>query len=115
MKKSVYYGIPLIAFCLSISLNSFANSADQSGEELFTTMKCTMCHDTEVKKRGPSLMTIAKAYPDMATMALYFSGKADPIVDPKRAKSMAPRLRKIIKLNGTDQKALAAYLMSFKN
>ncbi len=104
-----------MALCLSVSLSSFACSAEQSGEELFKTMKCTMCHDAKVKKRGPSLITIASAYPDMDTMALYFSGKADPIVDPKRAKSMAPRLRKIMKLNETDQTALASYLMSFKN
>ncbi len=102
-------------FCLFLSLSSFTNAAEQSGEELFQAMKCKMCHQPDVKKRGPSLMTIAKAYPDTDAMALYFSGKADPIVDPKRAKSMASRLRKIMKLNETDQKALASYLLSFKN
>jgi len=114
MKKFVFYGIPL-ALCLSLFLSSSAHSTEQSGEELFKTMKCSMCHDSKVKKRGPSLITIADAYPDTESMALYFSGKADPIVDPKRAKSMQPRLRKIMKLNETDQKALASFLMGFKN
>jgi len=59
-------------------------------------------------------MKIATVYPNADIMVLYFNGKANPRVDPKHAKSMQPRLRKIVELNKTKQEALAAFFMSYK-
>jgi len=98
----------------SLSLACTASAAEKSGEQLFQTMKCNGCHDATVKKRGPSLQTIANAYADTNGIFLYFSGKSGPIVEPERERTMRPRLRKIMKLNESEQKALASYIATFK-
>jgi len=114
MKESVYCRIIMAVFCFLLSLSCTTFASDQSGEKLFQAMKCTGCHDAEIKKRGPSLQKIARVYPDQESIFLYFTGKADPIVEPEREKTMRPRLRKIMKLNEAEKKALATYINTFK-
>lgn len=104
--------IAVIGLSLALSGNSFAD--ESPGEELFESMKCQKCHTPAKDKRAPSLITIASEYPDTETMVLYFSGKSEAIVEPKRARTMKSRLKKIIKLSDDDKKILASHIMSFK-
>jgi len=114
MKSMKYVQSLAATICLSLSLSSFTIAAERSGQEIFQAMKCAKCHSTTPKPRGPSLIKIANTYPDTATLLQFFSGKSTAIVEPARAKTMRPRLRKIKKLNETDKNALATYVMEFK-
>jgi cytochrome c len=114
MQKNTGFSIASILFFLFLTICTTADATERSGEAIFQDMKCTKCHGTKAKQRGPSLLKIAAAYPDADALFLFFNGKTDPIVEPERAKTMRPRLRKIMKLNDTEQKALADYVISFK-
>ena len=103
-------------FCFSAFLlpaNIYA-AEGQPGEAIFTAMKCTQCHGTAAKQRGPSLIKIANMYADTEELLLFFNGEKDSIVEPERAKTMRPRLRKIMKRSDADKKALAEYILGFK-
>ena len=114
MKKYSHLHFTLFLFALFSLLAVPAVAEEQPGEILFKTMKCTKCHGTKAKQRGPSVITIASAYANTDELLLFFAGEKEAIVEPERAKTMKPRLRKIMKLNDADKKALASYLLGFK-
>ena len=114
MKNNNMLQVLSFSFLLFLTLNTSAAAEKHPGEAIFNTMKCGTCHGTEAKQRGPSLSTIADTYTDVDQMLLFFNGKMESIVEPARAKTMRPRLRKIMKLSDTKKKDLASYLMSFK-
>jgi len=89
-------------------------SAQPDGQELFETMNCFKCHDSEYNKLGPPLKIIARAYEKNEKLLSYFNGEMDPIVKPEMAKIMAGEVTKINKLNDQEKASLANFIMKYK-
>lgn len=103
-----------ILFLLLSSLPAIAQEYT-AGQAIFTKKKCQRCHVSgDLKKKGPSLEVIAKAYQDEAKLLSYFRGDMEPIVEPERAKLMKMRRKQLKKLTNQQQKDLSQYMMSFK-
>lgn len=109
-----YIGKISATLCILLSMAIPASADANKGETLFLSMKCNKCHATKNNPKGPSLGRIADTYGDESSLLLFFEGKSEPIVEPARAKTMKPRRRKLQKLSEEDQKALAAYIITFK-
>lgn len=114
MKNNFLLQVISLSLTAGILFSGSALAQESPGEILFKKMKCSKCHGLEAKQRGPSLITVADAYSDVDELLLFFNGKKEPIVEPARAKTMRPRLRKIMKLSDSEKKDLASYLMEFK-
>jgi len=83
-----------------------------SGEGIFASKGCTMCHDVSMEKIGPSLQFISTVYMgDEDALVSFLKGKRNPIVRPENASIMKPQLLKIKTLYEDEVRALARYIL----
>ncbi|MDD2790958.1 MAG: c-type cytochrome [Sulfurimonas sp.] len=86
--------------------------AQETGEVLFESKGCVLCHKKDEEAIGPSLRNIANVYAgkEMALLT-YLKGQGTPIVDPARASVMEPQLVKIRMLFEEDLHAISKYII----
>jgi cytochrome c551/c552 len=113
---STFTRVPLLIIATILALWCCTSAAAETtaGETLFTSMRCGQCHAPDKKVYGPGLQVIAGIYGEEEKLLAYFRGESEPIIEPERAKTMKPRLRKIGKLSAQELQALARYIMGFK-
>ena len=110
----------LLTLVLSVFLTgalSLVFAGGAGGQKIFKKNGCTTCHhptkDQLGSGLGPSLQMVAKAYKgNKAGLVKFLSGKAKPIVAPKKFGIMKTQLRKTKKLKDADRSALADYILS---
>ncbi len=92
-----------------------AESAVVDGSTTFETNGCTMCHDENMEKMGPSLMTIRMSYGgDENALVSFFKGETPARVYPAKAAMMQPQLMKIQTLYDNEIRALARYVLGIE-
>lgn len=118
MKKLLLSKV-LMALLLATSVNAWnpmnAESAIVDGSASFETNGCTMCHDENMEKMGPSLMTIRMSYGgDENALVSFFKGEAPARVYLAKAAIMQPQLMKIQTLYENEIRALARYVLGIE-
>lgn len=88
--------------------------AAKEGAEFYKTSGCVACHQVDKKLVGPSILDIATAYADEATLAAFLKGEAKAIVDPAQEAVMAPQLEITKKMNAEDLQVIVSYIMGHK-
>ncbi|SPF32887.1 exported hypothetical protein [Syntrophobacter sp. SbD1] len=85
-----------------------------NGEEVFSRLKCAMCHKPDKKTAAISLKEIVAAYQDKDKLVKFFNGQIKPLIESEKWGMMRGRLEKIKALPDEEKEALADYIMSFK-
>jgi cytochrome c len=86
----------------------------KDGAELYKTSGCVACHQVDKKLVGPSILDIAGAYADEATLTAFLKGESKAIVDPAQEAVMAPQLEITKKMSAEDLQVIVSYIMSYK-
>ena len=83
--------------------------------ESFQAEKCSVCHEPQNKKIGPSWSEIAKTYNEKkGNIVKFLKGNAESIVDPAQFSVMKPNIEATKKLSGDQLASIAAYIRSFE-
>lgn len=89
--------------------------AEEMGQQLFQSLKCTMCHKPDRKGAGPNLQTIAQAYDQQKEQLIqYLIGAADARMNIGKPKLMVGPRAKMQKRAPEEISMLADYLLEFK-
>jgi cytochrome c len=86
----------------------------KEGAEFYKTSGCVACHQVDKKLVGPSILDIAAAYADEATLTAFLKGESKAIVDPAQEAVMAPQLEITKKMTPEDLQVIVSYIMSYK-
>ena len=86
----------------------------KEGAEFYKTSGCVACHQVDKKLVGPSILDIAAAYADEATLAAFLKGESKAIVDPAQEAVMAPQLEITKKMSAEDLQVIVSYIMGHK-
>ncbi len=118
MKKLLFSFVLGTLFCVT-SVNAWnpinSESAVVDGSASFETNGCTMCHDENMEKMGPSLMTIRMSYGgDENALVSFFKGETPARVYPAKVAIMQPQLMKIQTLYENEIRALARYVLGIE-
>jgi cytochrome c551/c552 len=82
---------------------------------VFNTLRCGICHKAETGKTFPSLREITTAYKgDSEKLEKYLQGKADPIVNQEKSKTMERYIEKTKSLSEGERQALVEFILSHK-
>ena len=84
------------------------------GEEVFTRLKCGMCHKPDKPAAAISLKEITHAYSEKNQLVKFFNGETKPLIESEKWGMMRSQLEKIKALSDEDKDALADYILSFK-
>ncbi len=106
----VLLSILVLASALTVAGGSWA--AD--GEEVFTRLKCGMCHKPDKKAAAISLKEIDQSYSDKDKLVKFFKGETKPLIESDKWGMMRGQLEKIKALPEEDKEALAYYILGFK-
>jgi len=88
--------------------------AGVSGENIFKSKGCAVCHHPEIDTTGPSLKKISQFYKDKKQELISFlKGQGDPIVDPAKFTIMKPQINITKNMSDEELNALVDYLLSF--
>ncbi|MFC1495530.1 c-type cytochrome [Thermodesulfobacteriota bacterium] len=110
MKK--YLNVLLPIMVMMIILHSVEIKAE-SGETVFESLRCTICHKVDKGKSNPSLTEIGKAYNGNEEMLIsYLQGKSEPLVNKERASVMKRYIEKTKALSQKDIKSLVEYILN---
>jgi cytochrome c551/c552 len=118
MKKLLLSVVSVMLFSVTYAnawnpINS--ESAAVDGALSFETNGCTMCHDENMEKMGPSLMTIRMSYGgDENALVSFFKGETPARVYPAKAAIMQPQLAKIQTLYENEIRALARHVLGIE-
>lgn len=110
MKK--YSVLVLFVFLV---LCTFKISAEDENP-VFKSLKCNFCHKADTGRAYPSLKEIAMAYDgDSKKLEQYLQGKAEPIVNKEKSKTMERYIEKTKVLSEDEMKSLVDYILSCKD
>lgn len=85
----------------------------EAGNAVFTEKACTVCHASDSKTVGPSLMDISKAYGgNNEGMVAFLKEEADAIVDPAMFAVMQANLAITKEMDDKALNDLVAFIMS---
>jgi cytochrome c len=101
-------------FVLVSALTVAGGAWAADGEEVFTRLKCGMCHKPDKKAAAVSLKQIVQTYSDKDKLVKFFKGEAKPLIESDKWGMMRGQLEKIKALPEADKEALADYLLRFK-
>ncbi len=101
----------LVLGCLSV-FSVYGEAAN--GEEVFSKMKCGMCHKPDKKAAAISLKEIVQAYSDKDKLVKFFKGQMKPLIESEKWGMMRGQLEKIKTLPDDEKEALADYILTFK-
>lgn len=88
--------------------------AAKDGAEFYKTSGCVACHQVDKKLVGPSIIDIAAAYADEATLTAFLKGESAAIVDPAQAALMTPQVEITKKMSAEDLQVIVSYIMGHK-
>ena len=88
--------------------------AVKEGAEFYKTSGCVACHQVDKKLVGPSILDIAAAYADEATLTAFLKGESAAIVDPAQAALMTPQVEITKKMSAEDLQVIVSYIMGHK-
>ncbi len=95
-------------------VQTLASSTNISGEDIFKSKGCTVCHHPEIDTTGPALKKISKFYKGKREKLIQFlKGEGDPIVDPAKFTIMKPQINITKSLSDEELNALVDYILSF--
>ena len=112
MSKRYFLIASILVFVLS---GFYVNRVPAAGgEDIFTSLKCGMCHKPDKKAAAVPLADIAKAYPNAEKLAGFFKGESKPVIESDKPGMMLNQMPKLKGLPEKDQEALAQYILGFK-
>jgi len=109
-RKSLFITACALATCLTVG-TAFSGS----GQEVFSSLKCGMCHKANKKAAAVSLADISKTYETKSKLVELFNNKdPKPLIPTEKWGMMLPHFQDIHALGAEDKEALADYILSFK-
>ena len=118
MKKLLFSSL-----CAALLFTSAVNAWDPitsdtdkvDGSSVFESNGCTMCHDVQIEKVGPSLQTIRMHYGlDEDALVRFFKGNGEARVYPQKFAIMRSQLEKTKALYDNEVRALARYILDIE-
>jgi cytochrome c551/c552 len=100
----------VLAFALSTAAAAWA--AD--GEQVFSNLKCGVCHKPDKRSTGVSVQEIARTYSDRDKLVTFFKGESKPLIESNKWGMMRGELEHIKTLPDDEKEALAEYMLKFK-
>lgn len=85
-----------------------------NGEEVFSRLKCGMCHKPDKKTAAISIKQIDQAYRNKDNLVKFFKGQMKPLIESEKWGMMRGQLEKIKALPDDQKESLADYVLSFK-
>ena len=87
----------------------------EDGGAIFRSNHCGTCHKLDTGKVNPSLKDIAQSYQGKEDRLIsYLKGESGSIVKPEKGERMKKYIEKTKALSDSERKALADYLLSYK-
>lgn len=107
-KHSALIVFVILIFC------AFNVTAEEE-KPIFKSLRCNICHKADTGRAYPSLKEITKVYNgDSKKLEKYLQGKAEPIVNKEKGKSMDRYIEKTKALSDEEMKSLVDYILSNK-
>lgn len=112
MKKYFNVFIPIMVMLILVLQSPDIKAGN--GEEVFESLRCSICHKVDKGRSNPSLKEIGKAYNgDESRLISYLKGESEAVVRKERAGVMKRYIDKTKALSREDMKSLAEYILDF--
>jgi cytochrome c551/c552 len=104
------FSILVLGYALAAAVGAWGTE----GEEVFSRLKCALCHKPDKKTASISLKQIAQTYSDKDKLVKFFDGGEKPLIESENWGMMLQQLEKIKVLPEKDKEALADYILNSK-